>query len=319
MKNDIKILESEHQKIIDLFLNGMSQKDIGALYGKSGDVIKLILRKHNVYAKDRQPRFSDEDIKDMIEMYQNGCILKDLEKKYKTSDTTIMALFDKAGIPRRHGLYTCDENYFDEINTEEKAYYLGLLYADGYNNVDNGSINLVLQEEDIEILEKFNEETKNTRQLRFIQNSKINGNWKDCYEFAINSKHMSKVLEKHGMYKGKSLILRFPNWLDESLYPHFIRGYFDGDGSISKRKDSYSMSIISTDAFCSYLQGWIEAKLNIETHIYVSSSIDKPTRTFMITKKEHTKKFFDFIYNDAHLYIKRKYDIYFMKHKIEFA
>ena len=40
MKNDIKILESEHQKIIDLFLNGMSQKDIGALYGKSGDVIK---------------------------------------------------------------------------------------------------------------------------------------------------------------------------------------------------------------------------------------------------------------------------------------
>lgn len=314
MNNTGKIPESEHQKIIELFLNGMTQKDIGAMYGKSGDVIKLILRKNNIYAKDRQPRFSTEEIEDMIDMYLNGCILKDLEIKYKTSDTTIMALFDKAGIPRRHGIYECNENFFDEIDTEEKAYYLGLLYADGYNNVERGSIKLVLQEEDIEILNHFNKVTENTRPLKIIKNSNIKNNWKDCYEFSICNKHMSKVLEKHGVYQAKSLRLTFPNWLDKSLYPHFIRGYFDGDGHISKGKYNYSMSIVGTEVFCSYLQGWLESKLDIETHLYVSTTIEKTTRTFMITKKEHSKKFFDFIYNDAHLYLKRKYDVYLKKH-----
>lgn len=315
MKNNTKIPESEHQKIIEMFLNGMSQKAIGEMYGKSGDVIKLILRKNNVYAKDREPRFSDEDIQDMINMYLNGSILKDLEKKYKTSDTTIMAIFDKAGIRRRHSIYTCDENYFDVIDTEDKAYFLGLLYSDGYHNTNKNCITITLQEEDVDVLKTFNEVTKNTRPLRLVENNKVNGNWKNCYQLTLISQHMSKILEKHGVYQAKSLILKFPNWLDESLYPHFIRGYFDGDGSINKRKESYSMSIVGTDAFCSYLQGWIEAKLGIETHIYVSSSIDKPTRTFMITKKEYSKKFFDYIYNDAHIYLKRKHDVYLKKHQ----
>ena len=315
MKDNTKIPESEHQKIIDLFLKGMSQKDIGALYGKSGDVIKLILRKHNVYAKDRPPRFSEEDIQNMIDMYLNGATLADLEVKYKTTDTTIMALFDKAGIQRRHSLYTCNENYFDTIDTEDKAYYLGLLYADGYNNVEHGVIKLTLQAEDKHILEKFKEVTENTTPLRFIENSKIKDTWKDCYEFSINNKRMSKVLEKHGVYQKKCLILKFPNWLDKSLYPHFIRGYFDGDGSISKKEhNSGSMSIISTDAFCSYLQGWIEATLNIETHIYISHTLETTTRTFMITRYDYCKIFFDYIYNDAHYYLKRKHDIYLNKY-----
>lgn len=314
MEDNTKIPESEHQKIIELFLKGMTQKDIGALYGKSGDVIKLILRKHNVYAKDRPPRFSDEDIQDMIDMYLNGAILADIERKYKTSDTTIMALFDKAGIKRRHGLYTCNENYFDKIDTEDKAYYLGLLYADGYNNVEHGVIKLTLQAEDKHILEKFKEVTENTTPLKLIENSKKKDTWKDCYQFSINSKHMSKVLEKHGMYQAKSLILKFPNWLDNSLYPHFIRGYFDGDGSISSKKYGGSMSIMSTDAFCSYLQGWLEAVLKIETHIYVFHTLEKTTRTFMITKYEFCKVFFDYIYNDAHYFLKRKYDVYFNKY-----
>lgn len=317
MKNNTKIPESEHQKIIEMFLNGMSQKAIGEMYGKSGDVIKLILRKNNVYAKDREPRFSDEDIQDMINMYLNGSTLKDLEKKYKTSDTTIMSIFDKKGIGRRHSIYTCDDNYFDIIDTEDKAYFLGLLYADGYHNTDNNSISITLQEEDVDILKTFNNMTNNTRPLRFVENNKVNKNWKNCYQAMIISPHMSKILEKHGVYKAKSLILKFPNWLDESLYPHFIRGYFDGDGNINKKK--YSMSIVGTDAFCSYLQGWVEAKLGIETHIYVSSSLDRPTRTFMITKREHSKKFFDYIYNDAHIYLKRKYDVYLKKHKINVA
>lgn len=314
MDKNNKIPESEHQKIIDLFLDGMSQKDIGKIYGKSNDVIRSILRKHNIYAKDRKPKFSETDIKDMIKIYLSGAPMRVLEEKYNTSDTTIMGLFDKKGIQRRHSKYTCDDHYFDKIDTQEKAYFLGLLYADGYNNTGSSTISLTLQARDVDILNSFAKETRNTHPLRFVPNSQINPKWSDCYQFIITSQHMSKVLEKHGVFRAKSLILEFPKWLDESLYSHFIRGYFDGDGNICKNKARHTMSIVSTESFCKCFQDWIEKKLNIETHLYISSTIDKPTRTFMTTKKESTKILFDFIYNDAHLYLKRKHDVYIEKY-----
>ena len=58
----------------------------------------------------------------------------------------------------------------------------------------------------------------------------------------------------------------------------------------------------------------LEAVLKIETHIYVSHTLEKTTRTFMITKYEFCKVFFDYIYNDAHYFLKRKYDVYFNKY-----
>lgn len=39
-------------------------------------------------------------------------------------------------------------------------------------------------------------------------------------------------LSKHGCVPNKSLILKFPTTLPNELVNDFIRGYFDGDGSV---------------------------------------------------------------------------------------
>ena len=52
-----------------------------------------------------------------------------------------------------------NKNFFNKIDTEEKAYFLGFLYADGYNNTDRNSVALSLKEDDKEILEKYSEKT----------------------------------------------------------------------------------------------------------------------------------------------------------------
>lgn len=122
------------------------------------------------------------------------------------------------------------------------------------------------------------------------------------------------MLKDYGLVGAKSLILEFPEWLNRDLYPHFIRGYFDGDGSISKEKYKYNMSIISTESFCSYVQKILLEDLGIESHMYISRSEEKSTRTLMITRKHLNKIFFDWLYRDANLYLQRKYNIYKSKY-----
>ena len=51
--------------------------------------------------------------------------------------------------------YSIDESFFDSIDTEEKAYFVGFLFADGYNNTERHSVNLSLAEKDREILEQL--------------------------------------------------------------------------------------------------------------------------------------------------------------------
>lgn len=51
--------------------------------------------------------------------------------------------------------YNFNEHYFDIIDCQEKAYWLGFFAADGYNHVDKGCIEVRLHKQDKEILEKF--------------------------------------------------------------------------------------------------------------------------------------------------------------------
>ena len=97
------------------------------------------------------------------------------------------------------------------------------------------------------------------------------------------------------------------------MYSDFLRGYFDGDGHISKGKFKYNMSMVGTQSFCESVQSILNG-LGIESHIYITTSDDKPTRTLMITKKRLCKKFFDYIYKDANLKLQRKYGVYIEKY-----
>ena len=210
--------------------------------------------------------------------------------------------------------YNFNEHYFDTIDDQNKAYFLGLLYSDGYHNVKQNVLSITLQEEDKHILEQLNALLENNRPLKFINNHAKNPNWKNCYQMAFISPHTSMVLEKYGVVGAKSLILEFPKWLNEELYPHFIRGFFDGDGHISKAQYKYNMSIISTEAFCCAVQDILTNTLGIKSTMYISNGADKPTRTLMVTKKDMCKIFFDYIYKDANLYLLRKYNVYKSKY-----
>lgn len=95
---------------------------------------------------------------------------------------------------------------------------------------------------------------------------------------------MHDDLIKHGCIPNKSLKLKFPTTVPDKLIRHFVRGYFDGDGSIAKNEDR--CTLISTQEFCDELKKIVKELLSVNSSImYCHNKKDKPTRTFQIAGK----------------------------------
>lgn len=187
--------------------------------------------------------FDDNDVLNIINMYNKGSSLQKIGDLYGCSKAVIKRVLTENNIETRddsHKIrhFTLNENYFDVIDTGNKAYCLGLLYADGYNCIDRDLVKIELQASDKDILDKINKELGSDRDLKYSNKSSVNPNWQDTYRLSIYNKHMSQMLARHGMVQAKSLILTFPQWLDNKLIPMFILGFMDGDGHIAKEKKS---------------------------------------------------------------------------------
>ena len=247
-------------------------------------------------------------------MYKNGIFIKDIAKDFNVGERRVSDILKKHNIEVVFSYemlrkYSLNENYFDCIDTQDKAYLLGLLYADGCNS--NGSIFIRLQERDKDILEKMNAALDSDRPLRFIDYSLRDGCCQNQYSLSITNQHMSDQLSSLGMIPNKSLTLEFPQWINTDLYPHFIRGYFDGDGYVSKNLNNAKLSIVGTKSFCEKVKEIVGEFVGINAYVYLCHKNElTTTRTLQISGRNQIKKFLDYIYNNANLYLDRKYNIY---------
>lgn len=272
--------------------------------------------------------FTKEQEKQIVDMYimKNFSTVK-IGKRFNVSHKIIAKVLDKHNISRTgvgKRRYFLDEHYFDEINTPNKAYILGLLFADGYNSIDKDTIRIQLQYLDKDILEQIRIELKSDKPLKFIKCSdKVASNGfvsKDMYQLEFHSAHLCRTLMDIGMVQNKSLVLNFPT-IDKSLYSHFIRGYFDGDGSLytyTKTNGGMqnTLTITSTDKFCNKCLNILKDELNIGGGVYDASSHNGITKVLSVCGNIQVKKVLDWFYKDADLFMQRKYDLY--KNKFAF-
>jgi intein/homing endonuclease len=202
--------------------------------------------------------------------------------------------------------YSINKNLMDCIDTEEKAYWLGFFYADAYNNEKLGRLVVELQERDKEHLCKCARFFGQPR-TPFIQNK--NGGKYTAYRLELNSKHLTKSLARQGCHQTKSFTITFPEWLDKNLITHFIRGYFDGDGCIYIHQNQLGIQIVSTKEFLIYLQQLL-SKLEINTHISHPERYTNNTYRIDFGGSRRVKRFCDWIYKDATIFLDRKYNLF---------
>ena len=264
-----------------------------------------------------EARFLPQEEKDNIcNLYLNGYSTVAIGKKYGVNNKTVAIVLEEKKIQRDRKKfirkYSLNEHYFDKIDTQKKAYILGLLYADGNNCKQKSTVRIQLQEQDVHILQEICKELNYNKPLSYIDCSKrVYGNnyvSSNMYSLDIYSKYMCDQLEKLGMIPNKSLVLTFPSFLSNEFIPHFLRGYIDGDGHISKA--SYICNLTSTVSFCQSVQDYVYKNLGLLGGIKDASCHNGMTKVFYFSRKEEAKQFLDYIYKDATIYLNRKYNLY---------
>ena len=210
-----------------------------------------------------------------------------------------------------------EKNYFGNIDTEEKAYWLGFLYADGCISKDYKHLRLYIGIIYKEHLYKFVNTIKSDNKVS------IHGEDNQFIKTCICCKQMCLDLSKNGCVPNKSLILEFPNKdiVPTHLLRHFIRGYFDGDGCIShstgmrKRPDRNINKLYPYDKWTlkfvgtkSMMEG-IAYYMNMNNKLYNQIS-KKNHYTLKCGGKSLVKEKLDILYENATIYLDRKYDKY---------
>ena len=199
--------------------------------------------------------------------------------------------------------YPFNQQFLDSVDTQEKAYFLGLMYSDGHNNTKSGVVSITLQEKDKDILEKINSllGIKKPLEYKITDLSRQN-----TYRLSFISKYLSNRLIALGCPEAKTFKIEFPTFLDSSLFRHFIRGYMDGDGHIGYER----VNVTGTESFCNTLK---EILNELSINCYLNNrhpNRNNNIRTLEVSGRSQVKNFLDWIYSDATIFLNRKHEKY---------
>lgn len=254
---------------------------------------------------------SEELAQEIYNMYQNGNSVKKICDKYGYSTTVIDRVFKEHGWKKRgkhapeYCKYQYNRNFFDNIDTPNKAYCLGLLYADG-SNLGN-CFSIELQDTDCQVLFDFKDLLEYDGDVRFYNRSVKPNITHDTYVLRINSTYMASQLTKLGCVQNKSLILDFPNWITEDIFPFFLKGYIDGDGWVQK----YRIGFMSTDKFCNGVKNYLYNHYNINSRIYdMKKHYNEHTKTMDITHRKNIIPLVELMFSKPTIGIPRKINKY---------
>lgn len=234
------------------------------------------------------------------------------------SDRAVRRVLKEEGINTRlKNRYILDENYFDCIDTEFKAYILGFIYADGFGG-DEKFNNIVIAVNDLEILEFIAKEFKFTGNIRKTKKGGFE-NSKCGYSLNFSSKIMASRLREIGLYPNKSLTIDTLPQIDKKLVRHFIRGYFDGDGSIVlSHNTSYYKAIDGVikyiyPTYCFMIlgtKGFLEEIIKEAEFNYakIHNTKSEKIKCIKINAKKEFNNIFKYLYDNSTIKLERKYN-----------
>jgi hypothetical protein len=204
---------------------------------------------------------------------------------------------------------------FDLIDTEEKAYWLGFIIADGSVRKHKGGslyLKLALSSKDKNHLEKFKKFLKSDNKISTykVGNSQTSEKIYETCEFQTGKKEITSTLEQYGIVPSKSFSIEFPD-VSEELVRHLIRGIWDGDGSVLYRANnkkypnnfSPEVQLCGNKYILDSVQNIFEQKLGI-----IPSKLSTVSSIFLFRKNTRpAKKIIEYLYKDSSIYLDRKY------------
>lgn len=249
-----------------------------------------------------------EKLIELVNLHLSG---EQIAKKMGINYTTVHRWLRKLqlNLPNFHNELKFDNTVFDVIDTEEKAYWLGFLYADGYVSTDRVSIELSLMGDDLEHLEKFRSFLHYKNPIRTTKVGYKGKLFSRCRLHLVNEHFHSRLIEL-GCTPKKSLRLSFPDisiFTSKDLVFPFIRGYFDGDGCVTHTSNNkLEMIIVGTKEMMDGIKLWCPNIFGTTLH-KDKRYPDSNTYTLVCTCNKATM-LGHLLYDNATIYLQRKYD-----------
>ena len=262
--------------------------------------------------------FTNEQKEEIVREYKEGSSAYVIAKKYNIKPHKIYYILKSMNVESRSNKensrkYDYDKSYFKKIDTPEKAYWLGFIYADGYvseqKDGSNKIFGIALAVKDIDHLRKFKKAIKATYPITTYNPSPNCYSTGEYSRIQICGDEIFNDLGKHGVVPHKTCVLKPPN-IDKELIPHFIRGYNDGDGCITKATTSYAVKIVGTEDMLQFIQEFIELHDVAKIHKFYKRRHTDQVMLIDLRGNTQVKNFLDLIYKDSTVHLDRKYRKY---------
>lgn len=326
--------DEEKKDIIQLYLAGNSQADIGRKYKKNSTVIKKVLLEANIpirsskeqkaisKVQSKKNEISSELEQSIIDNYViEQKSLYCIAKNTGVSQYLIEKILKNNGVKKRtyaeakqnSRVYTINDDFF-KIQSHDMAYVLGLIASDGNISRKENCITIELEKSDDYLLENINKITNNSRPLKYYTYKRNDSSTvTEVAKFQTWSYKWKQDLSVYNIVPNKTHILQPPTFLKDEFYISYIKGYFDGDGSVYTDFNIKRCTVSFVGASKPLIE-WIKNIL-INKYGIISSKIEyriletgNDFYRFLIGNQEGIKKLYKLWYidNTSPLFLKRK-------------
>jgi DNA-binding transcriptional regulator WhiA len=299
----------DEQYVIDKYKSGISSVALAQEVGVSSTAILGLLKRNNIPLRKSGTKLTaiPDNIDDIIRRYQAGESATEIANTIGYSHDLVEKWLKLRGIVLRGmtAYGNLDEHYFDVIDTEEKAYWLGFFAADGNVGKNNHQLQMTLAYKDLDHLKKFCQAIKSNAKIQIRERKKTLSVYKEC-QVCLKSKVMWEALTQKGILPEKSKNLIIPDIM-EDLQRHFWRGMIDGDGSlpVSSRKYKLSLSLIGTLDVCTKFKDFVDKRFSNNSEV-IKQNYKIPIYVVTIWGSS-AKELIDFLYKDSTIFLDRKY------------
>lgn len=302
---------NDYELIRDLYESGRTIKYIAkeVFHCRETTISTIIKEKGYIKPQINSRYFTIKEENDICELYKTGKYTqKFLAEKYSVCAEVIRKILLAHNIEIKRNIKKIDlelqENYFTEINSAEKAYLLGFLFADG--NVYKNQLTLEIQYRDIEILHLLQKELHSSNTISYRKRA----NTEMCC-CRICSEQIRKDLEKYGIVPDKTHQTKHLPEIPQMFLRDFLRGLVDGDGWITKDKlGYYHLGFVNNYAsICQDFQNACNTLIEHKTHAKITNKGNNSGYVAQFQSKESVKQLAIALYKDSTCYLTRKYNL----------
>lgn len=307
--------EDEKRKIVELHLENNTTVKIAKILNRNASTIERFLKK-NGYSMNYGKKINSKQENEIIDMYKSGKTCKEIYQSFShiySCEESIQKIIRRNNISRgRYKKKVCvNENYFETIDTEHKAYWIGFLLADGCiikNNHKSDTIKFELNIKDKYIIDEFAKDIETDLIVKDYKYGK-----KHNAQIQIKSNKMSSDLSKYGITYRKTLKISSIPDIPQNLIRHFVRGYFDGDGCayLYKPKDQnihrLKITFCGTEDFLNNLKIELHKQLDLNLNNLINmNKYGSNVFNLRYIKNSDMYKLYEYMYKDSTIFLKRK-------------